>query len=408
MITTGGESMINVLWISLRVPYDTVRHASGKIHNYYLKELIKEPNVNLKLITFCKKDEYEIAVNDHKTNNIDSDIYYWDVPLIAKAERALVRINPLDKYGGGTISYYWKKIEKSLKKLANIPNVIILDWTEMLLFLPKIKAIFPDAKYVSIEEDVLLLNFQRQYESCKKGIKKQILRLKYRKLKQLELSMLKGCDLVILNNPKDQQLVTREGVKNTWYWSPYFQNLSSIQSGIKKNKNILYYGSMSRPENHFSVLHLINDIFPQIDDKEAKLIIVGNSPRESLLQLQSERIIITGFVEDISPYFESSLCLCAPLILGAGVKIKIIEALSAGLTVLTNDIGIEGIPAKNGTDYIYCETDQDFIESLNDLLKDKIDTDQIGHNAKQFINKQYDIQKDAQTFIAYINSLADN
>ena len=70
-------------------------------------------------------------------------------------------------------------------------------------------------------------------------------------------------------------------------------------------------------------------------------------------------ITVTGFVKEISKYFEQSLCLVAPLVLGAGIKIKVLEAMSAGLPVLTNQIGIEGIPAQNGIHYYYCERPQE-------------------------------------------------
>lgn len=396
---------MNVLWISLRVPYDQVRHASGRIENYYIKKLIQEDSIDLKLITFSKKSEIEIAKKDHFLYNIDSDIYLWDTSIRAKIERQLVKINPYDTYGGGTIPFYWSRINLSLKTLRFNPDVIILDWTEMLLFLPKFKEIFPNAKYISIEEDVLLLNFQRQYEHCSKSLKKYILKRKYERLRSLEIEQLKECDLVVLNNPKDKKLVEGYGVRNTWCWSPYFQNLSSIITYKKKTKDILYYGSMSRPENHLSVMRLINKILPKIKDPEVRLIILGNGPQDSLIKLQSDRIIVTGFVDDITPYFESALCLCAPLVLGAGVKIKIIESMSAGLIVLTNDIGIEGIPAVDRRDYLHCESNEDFIKYLDLLLTDEIDVHVFSDNAKRFVKAEYDNEKDSSKFLSLLFDL---
>jgi len=398
---------MNVLWISLRAPFDDVRHASGRIHNFYLKKLIDKQNIKLKLITFCKNDEIPVVKKDHEKYRINSDVYAWDTPFIARLERTLVKVNPYDKYGGGTIPFYWNRIKKSLKHLSDTPDVIILDWTEILLFLPKIKTIFPDAKIVSVEEDVLLLNFQRQYENCIVPIKKYILKRRYEKLCQLEIDTLKKCDLVILNNPKDQKLVEKYGVQKTWYWTPYFQNFKNIHAYSKKTKDILYYGSMNRPENHYSVMHLINNIFPHIKDPDARLIILGNGPQDSLLKYQSKRIIMTGFIEDVTPIFESVRCLCAPLMLGAGVKIKIIETMSAGIAVLTNDIGIEGIPAEMNKEYLHCKTDKDFIHMINKILSDDISAYQIGQSARKFIESNYNANKSADIFISNLTDLVE-
>ena len=96
----------------------------------------------------------------------------------------------------------------------------------------------------------------------------------------------------------------------------------------------------------------------------------------------------------MTQYFASALCLVAPLVLGAGIKIKILEAFSAGLPVLTNDIGIEGIPAQAGKDYVHCNTVEDYIRNIDYLLNNLDIQAQISKNAREFISQHYNLNND--------------
>ncbi len=48
-----------LLWVSLRAPYDTVTHAGGKVHNYYIKQFQKSNYFDIRLLTFCRENEIE-------------------------------------------------------------------------------------------------------------------------------------------------------------------------------------------------------------------------------------------------------------------------------------------------------------------------------------------------------------
>ncbi len=145
---------------------------------------------------------------------------------------------------------------------------------------------------------------------------------------------------------------------------------------------------MSRPENYKSALWFIEKVLPMLP-ATFNFIIIGNSPAKELTNLNNPRVKITGFVHDIRPYFETALCFAAPIVMGAGIKIKILEAMSAGLSVLTNEIGIEGISAEKDKDFIYCTTPKDYAEQIEKLYADVQNNLDIGENARKFIHNNF-------------------
>ena len=142
---------------------------------------------------------------------------------------------------------------------------------------------------------------------------------------------------------------------------------------------------------------------PLIEDLDIRLIVLGGNPSIDLRQMECERILVTGFVDSIAPFFQNAMCFIAPLILGAGIKVKVLEAISAGVPVLTNNIGIEGIFAKDQTEYFHCETPGDYENIIRKLVSDRINLRQIEDNDRAFIEKY----STANSFYRYRKRLLD-
>lgn len=397
--------MKKILWVSHYVPYDNVPHAGGQIHNYYLKKLQAQNTYDIRLVSFFKKDELQ---------KIDLDRYEIKNKLICLKKdfwgitRRLSKYNPFNSYANFTsffVKYSVLRALKEYKEEGFLPDIIILQWTQIVLFLPEIKLLFPKSKIISIEEDVSFQKYERKRNAAQGTIQERKWQRRYEKLKSIEVDSLTKSDLVIVNNEKDAKLLLQnKELEHIWCWCPYFQTMIDAER-LKPNKDILFYGAMNREENWKSAIWFIENVFRNILDEEVRFVIVGNRPPQELKKYESDRIKVLGFVEDVTPIFQKSLCLVAPLVMGAGVKIKVIEGLSAGIPVLTNKIGIEGIPAENEKEYFHCETPNNYLEAINRLIDNRKLQTIISKNAKDFILQKYDYEKSAMAFIGKIEEL---
>lgn len=383
-----------VLWLSLCAPYDTVAHAGGKIHNYYIKNMHKDGRFDIYLISFCYESECQLL--DLNQYHISNKIIVVKNNFLKKAFNAESALNPIQKYAGIIPNYQRYFALKEMHQFAKTheqPDIIILHWTQMVVLYYEIKKWFPKSKFVMIEEDVSFLGYERKINYANNVLKKIFYKIRHDKLKKIELDVLDKGDLIVVNNIKDRKLLVNCDINHEKIFvsTPYFTNYSFVQR--KATNNIIYFGAMKRPENYKSVIWFINNVFDKLNDLDVKLIVIGGNPHPSIMKYASDRIKITGFVEDIAPYFSSCLCLVAPLVMGAGIKIKVLEALSAGVPVLTNRIGIEGIPAKADRDYLHCESVRDYVEAIHMLADGRIDARKLSENAKSFIKQSFDPNK---------------
>jgi glycosyltransferase involved in cell wall biosynthesis len=128
--------------------------------------------------------------------------------------------------------------------------------------------------------------------------------------------------------------------------------ISQILVEFAGRKNLVFFGDMRRPENHWSIFHFLLFSYPKIRRcrNDVQFWVIGLMPRTmlKLLGRMIPGVRIVGAVDDPYPAFRASSVCVVPLRLGAGVKIKVLQMLDAGAKVVASPVGGEGIsPNRN-------------------------------------------------------------
>ncbi len=409
------NNKVEFLWFSAMAPYNGVNHAGGKTHNFYTKSFSGDERYHVTLLTYCLPEEAPKVETEFRELGIDTELVVHPSDMLGKffwkALNAETVLNPFNRYCGLTRNQTAIRMLhrlREMKKRGYKPDVILLHWTQINLLAQDVRAIYPNAKLIEMEVDVTYLAYDRRRNAATSVATKAFWNFRFHKMKQKELKCLSFADGIIVNNTKDRNLLLSEDVKAPIFiWAPFYQSLKAVSRSNEISQDILFYGAMSRDENWKSAIWFIENVMPLIQDLDIRFLIVGSHPDTHLLKYESEKVQILGYVEDIKPLFEHSLCLAAPLVLGAGIKVKVIEGLSAGLPVLTNHVGIEGIPAKDGIDYFHCEQPEEYADIIRKLYFRQINMEAISQNARNLVSEKLDFQEDALRLHEWIYSLVD-
>jgi glycosyltransferase involved in cell wall biosynthesis len=157
-------------------------------------------------------------------------------------------------------------------------------------------------------------------------------------------------------------------------------------------KVITFLGSMSYPPNVDGALWFCRRIFPIIlqDIPDARLYLVGMAPHAKLRNLHdNERIVVTGYVNDVRPYLKRSAVSVVPLRYGGGVKTKVVVALSMGVPVVSTTTGGEGIPARNGDDLIIEDDPSMFAAAVVKVMTNRNLRARLSLRSRQFAEEHY-------------------
>lgn len=162
---------------------------------------------------------------------------------------------------------------------------------------------------------------------------------------------------------------------------------------------------MAREENYKSVIWFIENVMPLISEVDVTFCVLGSNPPEELKKYANSKVLITGFVEDITEYLNKTKVAVLPLVLGAGIKVKVLEFAAAGIPILTNEIGIEGIPLERNIEYLHCETAEEFAGTIRKIMVNKIDLESISKNETIAIKKNFNLNKSLENYISWLEDL---
>ncbi|HJS28797.1 MAG TPA: glycosyltransferase family 4 protein [Anaerolineales bacterium] len=159
--------------------------------------------------------------------------------------------------------------------------------------------------------------------------------------------------------------------------------------------NILTLGTLHYPPNADGIRWFLNSVFPLIRERisDATLTIVGRNPPGDFLQAAATQpgvVEVTGFVPELTPLFERAGVVVIPVRAGGGMRVRILEAFSRAMPVVTTSIGIEGIEAEDNREVVIADTAEDFSDAVCRLLTDFEAQEELGRNGRELAVSRYD------------------
>jgi polysaccharide biosynthesis protein PslH len=228
-------------------------------------------------------------------------------------------------------------------------DLVHIEFTELLPWARYVKEGYPSKRVCYVAHDIV---FQKKYREAGKHLflnpwRDLDLLLTWRS----ENSFLGFVDRVIVLNDKDAALIPRHAARMSVV-VPYAEkpriDSSKGADGLPE-RYVVYFGAMSRPENYLAALSFIRRCWPELHREFPDLwfYVVGSRPHRRLQDFNGrDNIVITGFVEDPYFYMANALLTVAPITLGAGIKVKVLESLMVGSPVVAFPAGAEGINLK--------------------------------------------------------------
>jgi GT2 family glycosyltransferase len=259
-------------------------------------------------------------------------------------------------------------------------DVILSRPTTAIWHLEYLKAFQPKARLFYDTVDLHFLRISRQAEVEKEpNLKKEA-----NKWQELEYYLMDNTSSTIIVSSEEQKLLNRLKPNVQTFTIPTINPRPELpeDNGHQGRQGLMFMGDYSRAPNYTAARWFVKEIFPLIKKKipDIKLTLVGNhaGPIESLA---SKDVTVTGFVEDIKPFYLKSRVFICPLRYGAGVKGKISESIAFGLPVVSTAIGTEGMHLSDGNSCLEAEDPQKFAEQTIRLYEDQELWDKIQRGA---------------------------
>jgi glycosyltransferase involved in cell wall biosynthesis len=186
-------------------------------------------------------------------------------------------------------------------------------------------------------------------------------------------------------------------VKGKCIYTPYAtEDFAEDIVHTDNNSQLLYIGNLQLKNNYLSILWFAKKVMPIIlkHRKDAHLVVVGNISEENKEELEKAcgNISVAGYVPSLTDVINESCCIISPVLFGAGVKVKLIDALSSGQIVVANTKTAEGTELKSMQQLILADTESDFAKACLDVLNDRKKFETIARQGLEFVKKEHSVE----------------
>lgn len=136
--------------------------------------------------------------------------------------------------------------------------------------------------------------------------------------------------------------------------------------------------------------------------------IVGRDPAPEVRELASIiGIEVTGTVDDVRPYYREAIAAVVPLKVGGGSRLKILEAMAAGVPVVSTTLGAEGLEVTHDENILIADTTEKMIEAIIKLIEQPEQRKQLHEAGRSLISNRYDWSRVGESlFRCYAGLLA--
>jgi polysaccharide biosynthesis protein PslH len=177
-----------------------------------------------------------------------------------------------------------------------------------------------------------------------------------------------------------------------------------------KNSALIFTGAMNYIHNVKAVLWFYEKVFPLVKKRipTVRLLIVGKQPTQQVLELAKDgSVSVTGYVEDVRPYFERASVGIVPMVTDdGGFKTKILEAMAMCKPIVSTSMGLKGIDAIPGKEIIIADGPMEFAESVVGLLNDEGLRLAVASNARKMVETKYSWETMTDSLAQVIENVA--
>lgn len=320
--------------------------------------------------------------------------------------------------------YYSKSNCDEIKKINGTEHYNVL-FVDMIRLAPYIKTFERLSTFKVLDMgDLLSKRYKRQISSVNKNsnvggaytnglsglmqsvlrakwIQVMILRLESHLMKSSEVYWAEKYDSVILVSTVETEelnnmlsylkaVTVRVGVDSAYFGEDI--------NADKESGTVAFVGDMYTAANSDTVKYVIEKIMP-LCQKIKQVRFIGKCPDNiSQAYKDNEKVVFTGMVPDLRSEVKKANVFLAPMAYGTGVKIKIIEAMAMGMSVVTNPIGAEDIPGVNGVHWFVGNTDQEIAKYVDELISNSDKCTEIGHNGQQLVKEHFSWEATTKAF----------
>lgn len=273
-------------------------------------------------------------------------------------------------------------------------DVILLDTLFTSYLIPVVRKAAPDTPVLLINHNVESLLFRRYLDKASPSIRYPG-SMEHRRMLRAERRALSGADRVIALSEQDREKMHDLSPETRISVLPPGTTVRPGETIPPPGhpRSLLFLGTYRWEPNVQAARWLVEKIFPCIREKvpDAVLRIAGDDPRGRVKRLHDPEkgVHVLGYVKDSKETVRDTAIFLVPILVGGGVRLKILEALANERAVVSTALGGEGLPFQHDRHLLLADTPDSFAEAAITLLHDPEHAARLARDGRRLVEEEY-------------------
>ena len=273
-------------------------------------------------------------------------------------------------------------------------DIILLESLYVSPYIDLIRS-FSNAKVVLRSPNVEYVIWERVADNSNNILKKSYLSLLAKRLKVYEQSVLDKLDGIASVTKEDLALFKEMGFKRKGIAVPTGIIIDKdlfVEIEQEEELSVFHIASMNWLPNVEAVDWFLKNVWNLVllEVPQAKLYLAGRDMPDWLLKHKQKNVVVIGEVANARDFYRSKKIMVVPILSGGGMRVKIIEGMAIGKTIVSTTIGAEGIHCEHGKHILIANSPTDFAAAVIQCLEDEQLTTRLSYNAQQLIKEEFD------------------
>jgi glycosyltransferase involved in cell wall biosynthesis len=274
------------------------------------------------------------------------------------------------------------------------PDILFIEFAQTAMALLGLRSSFSSFR----PHDVNWFLMEQQLPRVR-GLQRRGLRLLSRLFGRVEPWLCRRHDQIVAISEGDRSLLAPRCEQHQVVLlplAPAFATRDDVAPAVEPGPNVLFVGAMYRSFNIEAVEWFLDTVWPQVTAQmpEARFYVVGYRPPEEILaRHDGEHVFVTGFVDDLAPWYAAAAVVVSPVLVAGGLLQKVLDGLSMGVPVVATPVSNHGVGGTPGEHLNVADGPFEFAEAVIHLLKDPAARERLGRGGRAFVRERYDLDR---------------
>jgi polysaccharide biosynthesis protein PslH len=381
---------MRVLQLCHKIPYPPTD--GGSIAMHQITEGLWKENFQVKVIALnlkgCEVCPEDIPTDYRKKASFESQI----IDTRIKPWAAFLNLFTRKSYN--VARFFSKEMEQRLERVLREEKFDIIQ-LEGLYLTPYIPVIRKNSlgKLLFRSHNIEHFIWERLAAAARNPFKRWYLKLLALRLKKYELEIIHQVDGLVAISPIDLEFFQSNGfslpsavVPVTMPRLVFQDEKTEILSG-----SVFHLGSMDWRPNQEGIEWFLEKVWPLVvkEAPEMKFYLAGKRLPRRYFRYTSQNVVVAGEVPSAVEFMADKQIMVVPLLSGGGMRVKIIEGMAAGKTIVSTNIGAEGIGCEDGLNILLADKPSDMARLIVACYRDPEMAGKIGSTAIDFVKRNF-------------------